>query len=314
MANRILQEIHQHGLLFGTVGCAVVLLLAYVLQKALDRPQGANAQEEDPSLGSRVGDMAERARSSVSERIELPGMSLMEHLEELRKRIFRAAGYLAGGFAVGWYFRENLYGFVMAPYVKLGLGKLSFTHPTDALNLYIVTALVGGAILASPFILYQVWMFISPGMYSNEKRYVIPFMGATVSLFLLGAWCGYRFVLPDALNILINGFGKDFNQVIMVQEYNSFFLAVILGLGIMFELPILIFFLSLFGIVDAKFLLKHIRYAILIIFVISAIICPLPDPISMCVFASPMLALYMIGVGVAYFVHPSRRKRKAQSS
>ena len=87
-------------------------------------------------------------------------------------------------------------------------------------------------------------------------------------------------------------------------------MAVILGLGICFELPILIFFLSLFGIVDAKFLLKHIRYAILIVFIISAIICPLPDPISMCLFASPMLALYLVGVLVAYFVHPSRRKAK----
>ncbi len=259
-------------------------------------------------------DLAERARNAVTERAELPGMSLMEHLEELRKRIFRSAAYLAVGFAIAWAFRYRFYGFIRAPYDKLGLGGLNFMHPTDPLNLYIIASLIGGTILASPFILYQVWMFISPGMYANEKRYVFPFMGSTLALFLAGAWFGYRWVLPDALNILINGFGKGFHPTIMMQEYNGFFLAVILGLGIMFELPILIFFLALFGIVDAKFLLKHIRYAILIIFIIAAIICPLPDPISMCVFASPMLLLYMVGVGVAFVVHPARRKRKEKTS
>ena len=94
------------------------------------------------------------------------------------------------------------------------------------------------------------------------------------------------------------------------KDYTGFFLAVILSLGITFELPVLIFFLSLFGIVDAKFLLRHIRYAILIIFIIAACICPSPDAIGMCLFASPMLVLYLIGVGVAYVVHPSRRNRK----
>jgi len=255
-------------------------------------------------------DLAERARSAVAERVELPGMSLMEHLEELRKRIFRSAAYLGIGFAIAWTFRYQFYSFIRAPYDKLGLGGLNYMHPTDPINLYIIASLIGGAILASPFILYQVWLFISPGMYANEKRYVFPFMGTTVGLFLGGAWFGYRWVLPGALNILINGFGKGFHAVIMMQEYNGFFLAIILGLGITFELPILIFFLALFGIVDAKFLIKHIRYAILIIFIIAAIICPMPDPINMCLFAMPMLILYMVGVGVAFFVHPDRRKRK----
>jgi len=135
-------------------------------------------------------------------------------------------------------------------------------------------------------------------------------MGATVGLFLGGAWFGYHWVLPGAIKVLVLDFGKGFNHILTVDDYTGFFMAVILGLGITFELPILIFFLSLFGIVDAKFLLKHIRYAILVIFLVSAIICPLPDPISMCLFASPMLVLYLLGVGVAYFVHPSRRNRK----
>ena len=188
--------------------------------------------------------------------------------------------------------------------------KLNYTHPMDALNLYLQVSLIGGAILASPFILYQVWLFIAPGMYANEKRYVVPFMAATIVLFLSGAWFGYHWVFPGALKVLIGGFGKNFNPVLTIEDYTNFFLAVILGLGVTFELPILIFFLALFGIVDAKFLVQHIRYAILAIFIIAAIICPTPDPIGMCLFASPMLVLYLIGVGIAFLVHPARRKAR----
>ncbi|MCL2659950.1 MAG: twin-arginine translocase subunit TatC [Acidobacteriaceae bacterium] len=266
-----------------------------------------------------MADLIDRARSAVTDRAELPGMTLMEHLDELRKRLLTSVIYLMIGFIVAYIFRERLFGVISWPYdslkQQLHLTDLNFTHPTDALNLYLKTSLVGGAILTSPFILYQLWRFISPGMYANEKKYVVPFMTATVGLFLTGIWFGYHWVLPGALKILIGDFGKHFHPIITLEDYTNFFLAVILGLGITFELPILIFFLSILGIVDAKFLIKHIRYAVLIIFVIAAIICPLPDPISMILFASPMLALYMVGVGVAYIFNPSRRKaREAKSA
>ncbi len=256
-----------------------------------------------------MADLVDRARAAVTDRAELPGMSLMEHLDELRKRLIRAVIYLLVGFAVAYIFHERLYGIVQHPMDVLNL-QLNFTHPTDGLNLYLKTSLVGGAILASPFILYQVWLFISPGMYTNEKKYVVPFMTATVTLFLAGVWFAYHWVLPGALRVLIGDFGRRFHPIITIEDYTNFFLSVILGLGITFELPILIFFLSVLGIVDAKFLLRHIRYAILVIFVIAAIICPLPDPFSMCLFATPMLALYMVGVGVAWVFNPSRRKNK----
>jgi sec-independent protein translocase protein TatC len=254
-------------------------------------------------------DPIEGFRAAVVDRAELPGMSLMEHLGELRKRLIHSVVYLLIGFAVAYAFHERLYGIIQKPLDDLHI-PLNFTHPTDGLNLYLKTAFLGGAIIASPFILYQIWLFISPGMYQHEKRYVVPFMAATVGLFGAGAFFGYHWVLPGALDVLINGFGKRFHPILTIEDYTGFFLAVILGLGICFELPILIFFLALFGIVDAKFLLKHFRYAVLIIFLISAIICPLPDPLSMCLFASPMLALYFLGVGVAYFVHPTRRKAR----
>jgi sec-independent protein translocase protein TatC len=254
-------------------------------------------------------DPVDRARKAVADRADLPGMSLMEHLDELRKRILNSLKFLLGGFVVGWIYRVQLYNFIQKPLSDLHY-SLNYTHPTDPINLYIKTALFGGAILASPFILYQVWLFISPGMYTNEKKYVWPFMSATVTLFLVGAAFGRYLILPGALKVLIGTFGKNFNPIITIDEYTGFFLAIILGLGICFELPILIFFLALFGIVDAKFLLRHFRYAVLAIFLVAAIICPDPSPVTMCLFAAPMLALYFFGVGVAYWVHPDRRKAK----
>lgn len=252
----------------------------------------------------------DRARSAVKERAELPGMSLMEHLEELRTRIIRAVIYLILGMVVAYIFNGRIIHALQKPLLDIGQ-KMTMTHPTDSINLLIKSSLIVGAIIASPFILYQVWLFISPGMYAHEKRYVWPFMSATIILFLSGAWFGYRWVLPGAMKVLVLDMGKNYNHMITIDEYTGFFLAVILGLGVTFELPILIFFLSLFGIVDAKFLLRHIRYAILAIFLIAAIICPTPDPIGMCLFATPMLVLYLIGVAVAFFVHPSRRKKAA---
>src|SRR6201996_9156743 len=251
----------------------------------------------------------EKARQTVSQRADLPGMSLMEHLDELRRRIVHAAIYLFLGFAVAYVFHERLYGFIQEPLDRLHI-KLNYTHPMDALNLYLQVSLIGGAIISSPFILYQVWLFIAPGLYQKERRFVIPFMGATVGLFLTGAAFGYFYVLPGALKILILDFGKKFNPIVTIEEYTGFFLSIILGLGISFELPILIFFLALFGIVSPQFLWKNIRYAVLVVFIVAAFICPSPDPWTMCIYAIPMLTLYMIGIGVAWWVHPSRRKSK----
>ena len=254
-------------------------------------------------------DAIDKARKAVSERADLPGMSLMEHLEELRKRLIRSAMFLAGGFAVGWIFREPLLDFLQAPLLHIHK-SLVFTHPMDALNLYLKVALIGGAIIASPFILYQVWLFIAPGLYQKEKRFVVPFMLATVGLFLAGAAFGYYYVLPGAIEILVVKFGHNFTSMITIEDYSSFFLSIILGLGISFELPILIFFLALFGIVSPRFLWNNIRYAILAVFLVAAIICPSPDIWTVCFYAIPMLALYLIGIGVAWWVHPDRKKRK----
>jgi len=258
-------------------------------------------------------DPIDRARKAITDRAELPGMSLMEHLDELRKRLLHSVAWIAAGVAVAYLFRVPLINYIQRPLTDIGL-TMTMTHPTDALDFWIYTSVFGGLILASPFVLFQLWLFISPGMYANEKKYVVPFMGTTVGLFLTGAWFGYRWVLPGAMVVLIQDIGKNFTHMITIDDYTHFFFSVILGLGICFELPVLMFFLALFGIADGKFFLRQYRYAILIIFLISAIICPLQDPISMCLFASPMLVLYFFGVGVAFYVHPARRKAKDKAA
>jgi sec-independent protein translocase protein TatC len=259
-----------------------------------------------------VPDVIDRAKAAVSERAELPGMSLFEHLDELRKRIIHSVLYLVAGYVVAVFFAPQLYSLMQEPLNKIHI-QLNFTHPADLVNLrYIQIPLVGGAILASPFILFQVWLFIAPGLYKRERRFLVPFMTAAVGLFLTGAFLGYHFVFPGLLRFLITDLGAQLgiHPIISIEEYTSFFLSLILGMGATFEMPVVIIFLAMFGLVSPRFLWKNFRYAILIIFIIAAIITPTPDIPTLCAFAMPMLLLYLIGIAGAWLVHPDRQKKK----
>ncbi|RRA48684.1 twin-arginine translocase subunit TatC [Acidipila sp. EB88] len=265
-----------------------------------------------------AAEAVDRARTAVTERVELPGMSLLEHLNELRKRFVHSIVALVLGFFVAYGFHERIFVFMQQP-ITVALKRhhldtqLVYHNPVDGFNLYLKLSFMVGAILAAPYILFQIWLFISPGLYKHERRYVWPFMLATVSLFFGGAFFGYRFVFPGSLDFLLS-YSDKFRPLIEINEYTGLFLTVILGLGATFELPILVMFLSLFGIVSPRFLWTNIRYAILIIFVIAAIITPTPDIIMMCLFASPMLVLYLVSIGVSYMVHPGRRRRALDSA
>ena len=257
-------------------------------------------------------DVFDRAKAAVSERADLPGMSLFEHLDELRKRLIHSALYLVGGYLIALFYAPQLYKLVQEPLDKIHI-ELNFTHPADLVNLrYIQIPLVGGVIIAAPFILFQVWLFITPGLYQRERRFLVPFMIAAIGLFFTGAFLGYHFVFPGMLKFLISDLSKQLgiHPIISIEEYTSFFLSLILGMGAVFEMPVVIFFLALFGIVSPRFLWKNLRYAILIIFIIASIITPTPDIPTLCAFALPMLGLYLIGIGVAWWVHPERRKKK----
>ena len=248
------------------------------------------------------------------ERFSLASMGFLEHLEELRKRIVNSAIAVAVGFFVCWWKVEKIYGFVQKPIMTALHNnhleeKLVYLNPTEPFNLYMKVALLAGLFLTSPFVLYQVWMFIAPGLYRKEKRYVAPFLFSTVLLFLCGGYFGYHIVYPQALGFLI-GFGKQFQPMITIGEYTQLFMTIILGMGLIFEMPILIFFLALMGIVSASFMWKNARYSILIIFVIAGIITPSSDILNMCIFASPMLVLYFLSIGIAWLVHPAQRAKR----
>jgi sec-independent protein translocase protein TatC len=257
-------------------------------------------------------DAIDRAKAAVTERAELPGMSLFEHLDELRRRLIHSALYLVGGYIIALIFADKLYKLMQQPLDSIGI-KLNFTHPADLVNLrYIQIPLVGGAIIAAPFILYQVWLFIAPGLYQRERRFVVPFMASAIGLFASGAFLGYRFVFPGMLQFLIIKLSGELNihPIISIEEYTSFFFSLILGMGATFELPVVIFFLAMFGIVSPRFLWKNMRYAILIIFIIVEIITPSPDIPTQFAFAVPMLLLYVLSIGIAWWVHPNRKREK----
>jgi sec-independent protein translocase protein TatC len=268
-----------------------------------------------PEPGLRTEEQIEAARRRVEEKLQ--GMSFLAHLEELRMRIVKALAAVAIGFLACWYYADKIYAFMMVPIYEAlrrnGLEqKLVYLNPTEPFNIYMKVGLIAGLFVASPFVLYQVWAFIAPGLYRHEKRYVLPFMASTVFLFLAGGFFGYKMVYPAALDFLV-GYGKQFQPMITIGEYTDLFLTIIVGLGVIFELPILVFFLALMGVVSAGWMWKNVRYSILAIFVIAAIVTPTTDIMNMCLFAAPMVALYVLSIGVAWMVHPTRRKaRKAK--
>ena len=246
----------------------------------------------------------------------LPAMGFLDHLEELRKRLVYSVISVAVGFFACWWKVEKIYDIMQRPIMHAlqanGMAeKLVYLNPTEPFNLYLKVAALAGLFLTCPFVLYQVWLFISPGLYRNEKRYVIPFMTSTIFLFAAGGYFGYRIVYPAALDFLIS-FGKQFQPMITINEYTSLFLSIILGMGLIFEMPVLIFFLALMGIVSPGFMIKNFRYAILVIFIIAAIVTPTTDILNMCIFAAPMIALYGISIGVAWLVHPKQRKARSE--
>ncbi|OLB21705.1 MAG: twin arginine-targeting protein translocase TatC [Acidobacteriales bacterium 13_2_20CM_55_8] len=244
----------------------------------------------------------------------MPAMSFLEHLEELRKRIIYSLIAVTVGFFACWNYHEFIFRFVQRPVMdalqRNGMAeKLVYLNPTEPFNLYLKVAFLAGLFVTSPFVLYQVWLFISPGLYRNEKRYVLPFMFSTVFLFLGGGLFAYKMVYPAALNFLID-YGKQFQPMITIGEYTDLFLTIMLGMGLIFEMPILVFFLSMMGIVSPRWMWRNVRYSILVIFIVAAILTPTTDILNMCLFAAPMVGLYILSIGVAWIVHPSQRRAR----
>jgi sec-independent protein translocase protein TatC len=243
-------------------------------------------------------------------------MPLLAHLEELRKRIICSVVAVLAGFLSCWSFADRIFGLMQQPIIQAlrhhGLGGgLVYLNPTEPVNLYLDVAFVAGLFAASPFVFYQLWRFIAPGLYREEKRYALPFLLSTVGLFIAGGLFGYKMVYPASLDFLI-GYGQRFQPMITIGEYTKLFVTITIGLGLIFEMPILVFFLALMRVITARWMWRNLRYSMLAIFIIAAIVTPTADILNMCLFAAPMVALYAISMAVAWVVN-SRRERGAGS-
>jgi sec-independent protein translocase protein TatC len=242
-------------------------------------------------------------------------MSFFEHLVELRKRLINSAAAIALGACIGLFLSKHFVVILVRP-IQEALrashfdDKLYFTSPAGYLTLVINIGLYLGVVLAMPFVLYQIWLFVAPGLFKHERKAVAGFIISSMFLFLCGIAFGYFIMLPQTLKFLIGfAYNAPVKPLISYNEYFDLTLIIIVGLGVIFELPVLIFILSLFGIVTPKFLLKNFRYAILIITIVAAIVTPTPDATTMLVFMAPMILLYFLGVFVSYAV--LRRKQVA---
>jgi sec-independent protein translocase protein TatC len=232
---------------------------------------------------------------------ELTKMSFLEHLEELRKRLLWSFIFLGVGFFLCWHFADEIFTWMEKPLTAfLPKGDhLAYTKLTGPFFLYMKVAFLAGLFLAAPFILHQLWLFISPGLYKRERRYAAPFVLFASLFFIAGGYFGYRFLLPATCSFFIET-GRNFKQVVTVDDYFSFASTMILASGLVFETPILIFFLARLGVVTPAFLLQKSKIAIVLAFIIAGIITPTPDMVNQTALAVPMIVLYFIGVGVAY--------------
>ena len=245
----------------------------------------------------------------------LPRMTLIGHLEELRKRIIRTLVVVFAGFLACWGFSKEIYRFLAIPVMEvLPEGtKLVFLKITDPFFLYVKVAALAALFLTSPYILFQIWRFVVPGLYRRERRYSVPFILLGSIFFLSGGAFAYYIAFPFTVEFLIDIALEDFDPAITATSYFSLLLTVILGLGVMFELPMFIFLFSQIGLVSPRFLIRNFRWAVLLIFIVAAIITPTADVINLALFAVPTILLYLLGVGASALVQWRKKKADERS-
>jgi sec-independent protein translocase protein TatC len=227
-------------------------------------------------------------------------MSFIEHLEELRRRLLWSLTFVAVAFGVCWFFAGDLYEIARAPISANPAVTLALSRPQDIIGLHVKLTLVAALFLAAPLVLTQAWLFISPGLYPHERRYAIPFVLSASLLFVVGGAFGYFVAFPTALQFLLAWIVEShLTPIIDAVEYFNLFITIVVALGLVFQIPAVIFVLSRIGLVDARFLLRHFKHALLGCIVIAAVVTPTTDFANMLVVAGPMVLLYCVGIGVA---------------
>jgi sec-independent protein translocase protein TatC len=241
-------------------------------------------------------------------------MTFLEHLEELRTRLLRAGIYLAGGFAACWGFHEQIFHFLTQPLRRAGFqDQFIYTSPAEAFMLYMKMSFFVGIFVASPLVLWEIWAFISPGLYRHEKAWAVPFIAMGSVFFIMGALFGHYVLFPVTFRFLWGFAGPDMRFLPRIGEYWSFYSWFLLGLGIVFQIPVIIFVLARIGLVSAKMLLRGWKWAVLGSFIVSAVITPTPDAVTQTTLAAPMIGLYFLGVLVAWAFGRQRRTEETSA-
>jgi sec-independent protein translocase protein TatC len=265
-------------------------------------------------------DPQKKDKGGPDEELERGTMGFWEHLDELRSRLVKAALAFAVGGGVAWYFKEPVLIWTTKPFIEAwgseieGHAALNFQSPAALFLAYIKLSVVAGLIFSLPVIFYQIWAFVAPGLYSKEKRLALPFVAVSTGLFAGGAYFGWKFAFPMAFKYLLS-FAKpvewggtviDIKPTVMIGEYLDFTARFLLAFGAAFELPVVIFFLTIIGVVNHIQLLKFSRYFILIAFLIAAVITP-PDIMSQFLLAIPLCLLYFLSILIAWIFHKRKQ-------
>jgi len=236
-------------------------------------------------------------------------MSFLEHLDELRKRIINSCIAIGVGILASFAFIERIFNFLMAPTRKVlppGV-KMIYTQPGEAFAMYINISLIAGVVLAAPYVMYQVWLFIAPGLYSKEKRMAIPFVVITTVGFLGGAAFNHYIAFPFMMAFFASFNGTDLSFLPRLEDTFGLYTKMLLGMGIVFQLPTVVYFLAKMKLVTARFLWHHGKYAILIAYIIGAVVTPTGDPVNQTIFAAPIIGLYFLSIIIAWIVNPRRK-------
>jgi len=239
-------------------------------------------------------------------------MGFLEHLDELRRRIIRSCAALGVGMLASFLFVDRIADFVLAPTLRMlpPGATLIMTRPGEGFSFYLDLALIGGVVLAAPYVTFQAWRFISPGLYARERRLIVPFILLTTLGTIAGALFSHYLLFP-AMMTFFRGFDSPRMRFMpRVEDTFELYKNMMIGMVAVFQIPTLVFFLARMQLVTARFLWRHTQYAIFISFVVAALLTPSPDPWNQTVVALPMIALYVLSIGIAWVVAPTGPGRK----
>jgi sec-independent protein translocase protein TatC len=233
-------------------------------------------------------------------------MSFLDHLDELRKRILHACYAIGAGMIVAFFFIDRIAAFVLAPARRaLPPGvALVYTRPGEGFGFYIEVAMLAGFVFAAPFVVYQLWLFVAPGLYANERRLVVPFVALGSSGLVGGALFGHYVMFPSMMAFFASFHSRDLVFLPQLDDVFRIYTIVVVGMGVVFQIPTVVFFAARMGVVTARWLWRNVKYAILLIFIAAAVLTPSADPWNQIVFAAPMVALYLVSIGIAWLASP----------